>query len=159
MITHLVHEKISILVEIALRSSHRNGTTYWDLESAISWGSKQQATIALSSCEAEIIAASRASQEIVYVRALFKELGFEPAAPTDLNGDNQAARQTAYNPTNHERMKHVKRRHLYVRECIENGELVVPYVPSSANLADFFTKPLKPAPFFEMRDKIMNVST
>ena len=55
-------------------------------------------------------------------------------------------------------MKHVERRHLYVRECIENGELVVPYVPSSANLADFFTKPLKPAQFFAMRDKIMNVS-
>jgi hypothetical protein len=35
VITHLVHEKISILVEIALRSSHRNGTTYWDLESYV----------------------------------------------------------------------------------------------------------------------------
>ena len=39
----------------------------------------------------------------------------------------------------------------------ERGELVVPYVPSTANLADFFTKPLKPAPFFEMRAKIMNI--
>ena len=37
-------------------------------------------------------------------------------------------------------MKHVERRHLYVRECIERGEIVVPYVSTHDNLADFFTK-------------------
>ena len=126
---------------------------------AISWGSKQQPTIALSSCQAEITATSRAAQEVMYVRALLTELGFEPDGPTDLGCDNMAARATAYNPHHHDRMKHVERRHLYIRECIENGDIVVPYVATADNLADFFTKSLKPAVFFPMRDKIMNVTT
>ena len=125
---------------------------------AITWGSKQQATISLSSCEAEIQACSRAAQEVIYVRALLTELGFEPDGPTDLYEDNQAARATAYNNAHHDRMKHVERRHLYIRECIERGEIVVPYVATADNLADFFTKALKPAVFFAMRDKIMNIT-
>ena len=54
-------------------------------------------------------------------------------------------------------MKHVDRKDLYVRECIENGELVVPYVKTADNLADIFTKALQPAIFLPLRDKVMNV--
>jgi len=93
----------------------------------------------------------------VYIRRLLDELGFKPADPTPLGCDNSGAIATSYNPENHERMKHVERRHLYVRECIERGEIVVPYVASADNLADFFTKPTPPAIFFPARDKIMNV--
>ena len=53
-------------------------------------------------------------------------------------------------------MKHVSRRHFFVRECVENLQIVVPFVASADNLADFFTKPLSPKLFFPMRDRIMN---
>ena len=46
---------------------------------------------------------------------LLTELGFPPTGPTPQGCDNKAARDTAYNPENHERMKHVERRHLYIR--------------------------------------------
>ena len=141
----------------ATRRSTSGWLVMWH-NAAITWGSKQQATIALSSCEAEIIAASKAAQEVIYVRQLLTELGFPPSGPTPQGCDNKAARDTAYNPENHERMKHVERRHLYIRECIERGEIVVPYVRTCDNLADFFTKCLAPAEFFPMRDKIMNVT-
>ena len=104
------------------------------------------------------MAASKSAQEVIYVRQLLTELGFPPSGPTPQGCDNKAARDTAYNPENHERMKHVERRHLYIRECIERGEIVVPYVRTCDNLADFFTKCLAPAEFFPMRDKIMNVT-
>ena len=55
-------------------------------------------------------------------------------------------------------MKHVERRHFFVRECVENLQIVVPYVPTCDNLADFFTKALEPKTFFAMRDKLMNVA-
>ena len=71
--------------------------------------------------------------------------------------DNKAARDLAYNPEHHERTKHINRRHFYVRELVEDGTISVPYVNTSDNVADFFTKPLKPARFFVLRDKIMNV--
>ena len=68
-----------------------------------------------------IVAASKAAHEVIYVRQLLTELGFPPTGPTPQGCDNKAARDTAYNPENHERMKHVERRHLYIRECIERG--------------------------------------
>ena len=74
----------------------------------------------------------------------------------ELFEDNKGARDLAYNPEHHSRTKHIDRRHFFVREMVENGELVVPYVKSDDNLADFFTKPLSAKRFFSMRDKIMN---
>ena len=56
-------------------------------------------------------------------------------------------------------MKHIDRRHYFIRELVEDGTLVVPFVRSDDNLADFFTKPLKAAKFFALRNKIMNVQT
>ena len=77
--------------------------------------------------------------------------------PISLACDNTAARDTAYNPEHHQKVKHIERRHFYVRECIENHQITVPYVNTVHNLADFFTKPLESKDFFRMRDVIMNV--
>ena len=54
-------------------------------------------------------------------------------------------------------MKHVERRHYFVRECVESQQLVVPFVASADNLADMFTKALPPKQFFALRDRVMNV--
>ena len=53
--------------------------------------------------------------------------------------------------------KHIERRHYFIRECVENGKLRVPFVPTADNVADFFTKPLMGKHFFLMRDKVRNV--
>ena len=52
----------------------------------------------------------------------------------------------------------MERRHFFVREMVERGQLRVPFVGTADNLADFFTKPLKPARFFTLRNMIMNHS-
>ena len=124
----------------------------------VSWASKKQVTVALSSAEAEIVAASEAAKEALALRMFLADLGVCDDAPTSLASDNQAAIATAYNPEHHSRMKHVERRHFFVRECVENLHVVVPYVPTCDNLADFFTKALDPKHFFAMRDKLMNVA-
>ena len=69
------------------------------------------------------------------------------------------ARQPAisYNPEMHARTKHIDRRHFFVRECVENMQLRVPFVKTVDNLADFFTKPLPKTQFYKMRDALMNV--
>ena len=66
--------------------------------------------------------------------------------------------ERAYNPEHHNKTKHIARRHFFVREAVEDLRLVVPFVKTVDNLADFFTKPLVPKDFFRMRDIIMNVS-
>ena len=123
----------------------------------VSWGSKKQASVALSSCEAEIIAGSEASKEAIYLRRFLEELGLGDQRPLELGMDNQAAIAIAYNPELHSRTKHIDRRHFFIRECVENLQLRVPFVSTVDNMADFFTKPLPPKHFWRMRNSIMNI--
>ena len=76
----------------------------------ISWASLRQVSVALSSCEAEIMAASEAGKEGKFLRNFLIELGVSSGEPIDLYVDNQAARDLAYNPEHHKRTKHIDRR-------------------------------------------------
>ena len=138
----------------------KHSTSGWVFQfcrAAISWGRKKQKSVALSSCESEIMAASEAAKEAVALNRLFTELGLKNADDSvELGCDNKAAINLSYNPEHHERVKHVERRHFFIRECVENGQLTVPYVNTVDNLADFFTKPLQGDNYFSMRDAIMN---
>ena len=74
-----------------------------------------------------------------------------------LGVDNQSAIDLSYNSAHHSRVKHIERRHFFVREAVEAHEVTVPFVRSADNMADFFTKPLIGPRFFALRDAIMNV--
>ena len=104
------------------------------------------------------MAASEAAKEAIALRSLVDELGLDRNShdPTKLFVDNKSAIAVSYNPEHHGRMKHVERRHLFIRECVEDMKIVVPFVASHENLADFFTKALPPKVFFEIRNRIMN---
>jgi hypothetical protein len=124
---------------------------------ALSWGSRKQKSIALSSCEAEIIALSEAAKDMVYLRKLVRGLGEPEPGPSVLATDSQSARDVSYNPEHHDRMKHVQRRHFFIRDMVESFELEVPFVRTADNIADFFTKPMKSASqFHAFRKTIMN---
>eukprot|EP00965_Chrysotila_dentata_P222800 6193190-Pleurochrysis_carterae.AAC.1 len=93
------------------------------LPAAISWASKKQPSVALSSCEVEIIAASEATKEAVYLRTLFADVGLLPKEPTTLALENKSAIDLAYNPEHHQRSKHIDRRHFFVRERVESHDI------------------------------------
>ena len=77
--------------------------------------------------------------------------------PTLLYTDSKSARDVSYNPEHHDRMKHVERRHFFVRDMVESLELEVPFVRTDDNAADMLTKPMKSsAKFFAFRAVIMN---
>ena len=101
------------------------------------------------------MAASEAAKEAVYLARFGDELGLREPGPISLGVDNTGARDLAYNPEHHQRTKHIERRHFFIRECVENHRIVVPFVRTADNLADFFTKPLTAGSFFPMRDRIM----
>ena len=103
------------------------------------------------------MAASEAAKEAIALSRLAREVGLLDTEPINLHVDNTGAIDVAYNPEHHTRMKHVERRHFFVREAVENHLLRVPFVKTADNLADFFTKPLLGATFFPLRDKIMNI--
>jgi len=138
----------------------KHSTTGWVFRycrAAVSWGCEKQKAVALSSCEAEIMAASEAAKEAIYLRRFLEQFGLQdPEQPVTLGCDNQAAINLAYNPEHHKRVKHIERRHFFIREKVEENMIEVPYVRTVDNLADFFTKPLMGDVFFNMRDQIMN---
>ena len=104
------------------------------------------------------MALSEAAKEALHLRGLMLELGVADESPLELATDNSAARDLSYNPEHHKRVKHIERRHFFVRECVENMMLRVPYVNTVDNEADLFTKVLSPRVFYPLRDAIMNVS-
>ena len=101
------------------------------------------------------MAASEAAKEGVYLGSYLDELGLSDSRPVDVSVDNTGARDLAYNPEHHSKTKHIARRHFFVRECVEDMRIRVPYVGTADNLADFFTKPLPARVFVPMRDRIM----
>ena len=139
-----------------VRASTSGWVVLWQ-NAALAWGSRKQKCIALSSCEAEIIALSEAAKDMVYFRKLVAGLGESFIdGPSCLHTDNCGARDLSYNPQHHDRTKHVDRRHFYIRDMVEKFELTVPFVRTADNIADFFTKPLKSKAFFAFRARIMN---
>ena len=135
-----------------------SGSIFTFQHAAISWGSKKQSTVALSSCEAELYAGSEAAKEAVYLGAFLDELGLGTNSPIPLAMDNKAGIDLAYNPEHHQKTKHIERRHYFLREMVEHQRLSVPYVASADNDADIFTKPLQASAFYPLRNRIMNVS-
>ena len=86
------------------------------------------------------MASSEAAKEAIYLDRFVAGLGFkEDSDPIHLSLDNKAAIDSSYNPENHSRTKHIDRRHYFIRELVEEGRIVVPYVASVDNQADFFT--------------------
>jgi len=114
---------------------------------AISWSSKRQSTVALSTTEAEYMAITHATKEAVWLRTLLKELGYEQTGATTIYEDNQSCISLAKNPVHHARTKHIDIQHHFIREKVESKEIDVVYMPTDDMVADALTKPL-PRPKF-----------
>ena len=93
----------------------------------ISWRSKKQTSLALSTAEAEYIALSGATQEAVWLRQLTSELRFKPTKPTVIYEDNQSAIALAQNAQFHKRMKHIDRRQHFAREKVSDRVIETKY--------------------------------
>ena len=112
--------------------------------SSISWCSRRQATVAKSSTEAEYVALSIATQEVIWLRRLFTDLGVDVGAPTCVTmifEDNQGAIELSKNPK-HNRTKHIDVSYHFVRERVASKEVDVRYCPTEYNVADIMTKGL-----------------
>ena len=110
--------------------------------SIVSWKAKKQPTIALSTCEAEYIAANYALKEGLFLRQLIHDLGY-PNMLISLNIDNKGAIDLSKNPVHHERSKHIDIRYHFIRQKVQDGSLKLLKVSSQDNYADLHTKPVQ----------------
>nr|CAI72292.1 putative polyprotein [Phytophthora infestans] len=104
--------------------------------------SKYQRTVALSSAEAEYMALSLCTQEVLWTRAMLKDMGHEQVGATQVWEDNQGAIALASNAGYHARTKHVDIRHHFIRENVERSTIKVAYIDTKQQLADMLTKAL-----------------
>ena len=121
---------------------------------AISWSSRLQGIVSLSTTEAEYVAATSAGQEILWLRNLFKEIGYPISGPSALYLDSASALAVAKNPEHHGRMKHLDLRFYWLRDEVEKGTISLGHVSTSAMPADILTKALGRVKVLEMQEML-----
>ena len=114
--------------------------------------------MALSSCEAEYIAAALGACQGVWLSRLVAEMVGGEVQKFRLLIDNQSAIELAKIPVFHDRSKHIDTRYHYLRDCIEKNILEVDHVGTDEQVADILTKPLGRMKFAEFRVKLGIVS-
>lgn len=108
----------------------------------VSWRARKQATVATSSTEAEYRAAYEATQEVVWLRQLLDDFGYQQGGPTTLRCDNQGALALSKNPLYQSRSKHFDIIFHWIREKVDDLSIKPVYVSTQDMVADFLTKAL-----------------
>ena len=114
---------------------------------AVMWKSKKQGSVTLFSTESEYVAATTAAQEVMWMRELLREFQVPLEGATCVYVDNISAITIAKDVAILGRSKHVARRLYYLRERLTDKDIVLQYVPSTEQVADYLTKPLPAAAF------------
>lgn len=124
--------------------------------SCISWSSKKQGLVALSSTEAEFIAGTEAARELIWIKAFLTTLNIILEFTPHLLGDNQGALALAKKNDFRPRTKHIHARERYIAQMVESGNVLLSYVPTKHMIADALTKPL-PSESFNRHAKAMGL--
>ena len=120
----------------------------------VSWFSRKQKSVALSSTEAEYMAASQASCEAIWLRKLLFGLFGQKLQPTIIHCDNQSCIKLSENPVFHDRSKHIEIRYHFIRDYIQRGAVKLQYISTDEQVADILTKALQKGKFVFFRDKL-----
>lgn len=117
----------------------------------ITWSSKKQATIALSTSEAEYVAATSAACQAIWLRRILADLQQEQRGPTEIFCDNKATISMAKNPTFHSKTKDIELCHHFIRHLAAKEEIVLKYCCTNDQVADILTKALSKEKFCYFR--------
>lgn len=130
------------------------GHIFYLNECSVTWCSQKQEIVALSSCEAEFMAATETAKQALWLQELLKEITVGVAWKAVIRVDNKSAIALSKNPVFHGRSKHIHTRFHFIRECVEDGLVDVEYVAGRIHKVDILTKALARIKFKEMRDLI-----
>ncbi|KAD1540679.1 hypothetical protein E3N88_42653 [Mikania micrantha] len=118
---------------------------------AISWSSRKQDIVTLSSTEAEYVAATSCACHSVWLKGLLEEIGGEPLGAIVIQCDNNSAIKLSKNPVLHRRTKHIEVRFHYLRELVNEEKIQLVFCSTNDQVADVLTKPVKLEVFEKMR--------
>ncbi|CAM8949587.1 unnamed protein product [Rhodiola kirilowii] len=116
----------------------------------VSWGSKKQNSVALSTAEAEYIAAAACCAQILWLRNLLSDFNLH-FDQVPIFCDNTSAISIAKNPVQHGKSKHIEIKHHFLRDCVEKELVSINFCRSEDQVADIFTKSLHKDAFEKLR--------
>jgi hypothetical protein len=130
-----------------------SGTCQFLRRSLVSWASKKQNSLALSTVEAEYIAAGYCCVQLLWMRKTLRDYGYK-LSKVHLLCDNESAIRMADNLVEHRRTKHIDIRYHFLRDHQQKGDIEIAYVSTHNPLADIFTKPLDEKTFSKLRNEL-----
>ncbi|WCJ39716.1 Copia protein [Euphorbia peplus] len=136
-----------------LKRVSTSGGCHFMGECLVSWHSKKQTSVALSTAEAEYVAAGSCVSQMLWIKQQIADYDVIPGTIT-IFCDNKSAIDLSKIPIQHSKMKHVQIRHHFLRDHVLKKDIILTHVSSEDNLADMFTKPLACTPFNSLREGI-----
>jgi hypothetical protein len=124
----------------------------------ISWSSKKQTVVALSTCEAEYISTCNAACHDIWLQSLLQEMKIDVEHEVELMVDNKSAINLAKNSIAHGRSKHIETKFHFLRDQVTKGKIKMSYCNTNDQMADVLTKPLKIDRFKDLR-RMLNVQS
>ncbi|KAL6332546.1 hypothetical protein AAG906_008966 [Vitis piasezkii] len=131
-----------------------SGAVFMLNSGAITWSSKKQQIVTLSTTEAEFVAAASSSCQAIWLRRLLEVLYNQQQGPTVIYCDNLSAIKLSKNLVLHGRSKHIDVRYHFLRDLCKDGVIDLVFCKSEDQIADILTKPLKPAVFMKLRSML-----
>ena len=120
----------------------------------MNWLSKKQTSVAMSTAEAEYIAAGEAVKELLWYRSWISEVFHEYVCGT-IHCDNTAAITLTENDSIHDRSKHIRLRYHFIRDEIYKEHVKIQWIKSIKQQADILTKPLNTSSFERLQSKLL----
>ncbi|XP_050902272.1 uncharacterized mitochondrial protein AtMg00810-like [Lathyrus oleraceus] len=141
--------------ELGCKTDRKNtsGTCHILGNALVSWSCKKQACVALSTAEAEYIAAGSCRAQNLWLKQQLSDYGIDLGC-IPLRCDNTSAINITKNPVMHSRTKHIDIRHHFLRDHVLKGDVEVTFVDTHNQLADIFTKPLAKEPFYKIQREL-----
>jgi hypothetical protein len=139
-------------IPLDLRST--SGCCFTLGSSIISWCSRKQSYVALSTAKAEYIALSVEFHEAMWLRKLLKDLFYHEMDSTIIHCDNQRCVKLSKNPVFHDKSKHIEIKYHYIKDMVHRKEVHLQYLPTHEKIAYIFTKPLARMKFEYFRERL-----
>ncbi|KAM0996429.1 hypothetical protein ACFX2C_006437 [Malus domestica] len=120
----------------------------------VTWRSKKQKVVALSSAEAEYRGMAKGVCKLLWLRRLLGELGYPSNSTSDLFCDNKTAIDISHNPIQHDRTKHMEVDRHVIKEKLDGNIIQFPFIKSEDQLADILTKVVASQVFYNSPVKL-----